>query len=108
LIKLLAATAMAFATVFGQTPASCEIRGRIVVGWVKEKHVKPGVVRQYIIVIDRRPFSVPRRFWNDVRVGDKVGFDERGWGVVHRPGEPLRVVPVEVVPTPIPTQTPGL
>jgi hypothetical protein len=107
-IKLLAATAMAFATVFGQMPAGCEIRGRIVVGWVKEKRVEPGVVRQYIIIIDRRPFSVPRTFWNDVRVGDKVGFDERGWKVVHRPGEPSQVVPIEVVPTPTPPPAPGL
>jgi hypothetical protein len=108
LIKVLAATAMAFATILGHAPAGCEIRGRIVVGWVKEKRVEPGVVRHYIIIIDRRPFSVPRSFWDGVRVGDKVGFDEQGWAVVHRPGEPLRVVPVELVPAPAPTQTPGL
>jgi hypothetical protein len=101
-IKLLAATAMVFATVFGHAPAGCEIQGRIVVGWVEEKRVEPGVVQQYIIIIDRRPFSVPRGFWNDVRVGDKVGFDEQGWKVVHRPGEPPQAPPVEVVPTPVP------
>jgi hypothetical protein len=106
LIKPLVATAMALAALFGQLLPGCEEQGRVVVGWVEAKYIEADFGRQYIIVVDRRPFEVHRTFWEDVRVGDRVRFDGRRWEIVRRAGEPSRLVPIEILPTPTPTPTP--
>ncbi|MCS7172810.1 MAG: hypothetical protein N0A24_05310 [Armatimonadetes bacterium] len=93
------------ATVFAQVLPSCEEQGKVVLGWVDEKYEEPP---HYVIVVDRKPYSVPYSFFVTVQVGDKVRYDpqRRAWQIVRRAGEPSEIVPITLLsPSPSPTPT---
>ncbi|MDR5683763.1 MAG: hypothetical protein QN163_07040 [Armatimonadota bacterium] len=107
MIKPVVAVGIAFAAVFAQLLPSCDEQSRVVLGWVEDKYIEADFGRQYIIVVDRKPYDVPRPFYEDVRVGDKVRYDGRKWEIVQRAGEPSRLVPITILsPSPSPTPTP--
>ncbi len=106
LTKLALLTALVVLTVFADVIPSCESQSRVVLGWVEDKYTESEAGTQYVIVVDRAPYSVPYHFYQDVRVGDRVRYDGRKWEIVRRAGEPSRLVPFEIVsPTPSPTPT---
>ncbi len=60
----------------------------ILIGWVDRKYVEParefggGLI--YMLDINFRPYTVPRVFWNEVDVGDKVMFDGKKWVILKK------------------------
>ncbi len=107
LLKPVALAALVLLTVFADLVPSCESQRRVVLGWVEAKYTESELGTQYVIVVDRVPYSVPYPFYQDVRVGDKVRYDGWKWQIVQRAGEPSRLVPIEILsPAPSPSPSP--
>jgi len=93
--------ALIAAVVFAQFLPSCEGQPRVVLGWVEEKYQEGS---EYVLVVDRVPYTVPYHFWVSVKVGDKVRYDGWKWEIVRRAGEPSNIVPITILsPSPSPT-----
>lgn len=101
-MKTLAVLAAVLLAVFADLIPSCESQSRVVLGWVEDKYIESEGGTLYVIVVDRAPYSVPYAFYQDVKVGDKVRYDGRKWEIVQRAGEPSRLVPIQLLPSPSP------
>ncbi len=102
-LKALAVLASVLLVVFADLIPSCESQSRVVLGWVEDKYIESEAGTLYVIVVDRAPYYVPYPFYQDVKVGDKVRYDGRKWEIVQRRGEPSRLVPIELLPSPSPS-----
>ncbi len=102
-LKGLAVVASLLLVVFADLIPSCESQSRVVLGWVEDKYIESEAGTLYVIVVDRAPYYVPYPFYQDVKVGDKVRYDGRKWEIVQRRGEPSRLVPIELLPSPSPS-----
>jgi hypothetical protein len=102
-LKALAVLAAVLLAVFADLIPSCESQSRVVLGWVEAKYIESEAGTLYVIVVDRAPYSVPYAFYQDVKVGDKVRYDGRKWEIVQRAGEPSRLIPIQLLPSPSPS-----
>lgn len=59
--------------------------GREIIGFVDEKRTSQrGGDTEYVLVVNRTPYSVPAHFWLRADVGDIVKYDGLEWTIVRK------------------------
>lgn len=71
------------ALALGQIAPSCGEEERAVVGWVERKFPAPGRDAN-VIVINHIEYNVPPEFYDEVRVGDLVKYENGIWTIVKK------------------------
>lgn len=74
-------------------PGCGDTSSEIVVGWVDRKYTDRPTdtghsAVMYMLDINFRPYQVPKSFWDQVGVGDKVMWDGKKWVLLKKYGQP--------------------